>query len=73
MICLSRKEVVSNMKEYMVGEEITLVVKEDINPKEPCKGCFFMDEGKCNKFNDWSCMSEERSDGKHVVFVEKGK
>ena len=51
------------MKEYKVGEQITLAVKENIfnDPNHPCKGCFFF--GVCYS----------RSDGKNVIFVEKGK
>ena len=59
------------MKEYKVGEEITLVVKEAPN-RMPCSDCFFIDEnGFC--IYDSYCSSNERSDGKNVIFVEKGK
>ena len=68
------------MKEYKVGEEITLVVKERQNDVEdPCKGCIFAYDDTCYNptYNDWAegflCESTERSDHKNVIFVEKGK
>ena len=62
------------MKEYKIDEEIILEVKENTfnNPKHPCKGCFFFDtpvRGACFLM----CESGNRSDGKNVIFVEKGK
>ena len=57
------------MKEYKVGEEITLVVKEE--PKS-CMGCFFFESPISNIC--WKlCAGDHRSDGKNVIFVEKGK
>ena len=60
------------MREYKVGEEITLVVKEaSVVYPFHCKGCFFhelLDD--CFGLN---CSSVYRSDGKNVIFVEKGK
>ena len=62
------------MKEYKVGEEITLVVKESNfdNPVQPCEGCFFLDspmKGDCYPM----CEARIRKDGKNAIFVEKGK
>lgn len=57
------------MKEYKVGEQIVLEVKEQAkDAKDLCDGCFFHPLA-CM----WLCESSERSDGKNVIFVEKGK
>jgi len=68
------------MKEYKVGEEITLVVKEQQNDVEdPCKGCIFCYDDTCYNptYNDWAegfqCEATDRSDGKNVIFIEKRK
>ena len=65
------------MKEYKVGEQITLEVKEAF---EGCEGCFFGDKyDVCHNptYNGWGegfqCDANNRSDGKNVIFVEKGK
>ena len=64
------------MKEYKVGEEITLVVRESFLG---CDGCFFSENDICHNpsINGWAegfqCEANERSDGKNVIFVEKGK
>ena len=62
------------MKEYKVGDEITLVVKENTfnDPRHPCKGCFFF-ENSIRSVCYLMCNSHCRSDGKNVIFVEKGK
>lgn len=53
------------MKEFKVGEKITLEVTETtyIN----CQDCFFAKEGYACPDN---CSSTERSDGKNVIFKE---
>lgn len=57
------------MKEYKIGEEITLVVKEE--PKS-CMGCFYFKSPMSNIC--WKlCTDCYRSDHKNVIFVEKGK
>ena len=57
------------MREYKVGEEITLVVKEE--PKS-CMGCFYFKSPMSNIC--WKlCTDCYRSDHKNVIFVEKGK
>ena len=57
------------MKEYKVGEQIVLEVKEQAKDViDACEGCFF-EPLACMGL----CESEERSDGKNVIFVEKGK
>ena len=68
------------MKEYKVGEEITLVVKERQNDVEDrCKGCIFAYDDTCYNptYNSWregfQCEADDRSDHKNVIFVEKGK
>lgn len=64
------------MKEYKVGEEITLVVIESFSG---CEGCFFNENDICHNptYNDWAegfrCGTTDRSDGKDVIFVEKEK
>lgn len=59
------------MKEYKVGEQIVLEVKE-ISGKQSafpnkCDLCFFNKDGICSI----SCLRDERSDGKNIIFVEK--
>ena len=68
------------MKEYKIGKEITLVVKERQNDVEDrCKGCIFCYDDTCYNptYNDWAegfqCGAADRSDGKRVIFVEKGE
>ena len=57
------------MKEYKVGEQIVLEVKET-ESFLTCMGCFFFGASTpCNLL----CNKSERSDGKNVIFVEKGK
>jgi len=63
------------MKEYKVGEQITLEVRETF---EGCEGCFFGDNKDiCHNptINEWAegflCDANSRSDGKNVIFVEK--
>ena len=58
------------MKEYKVGEQITLEVEEA--PKGGCEGCFFENILTPHHCEDM-CMSCCRSDDKNVIFVEKGK
>ena len=59
------------MKEYKVGEEITLVVQEtNISRPFCCEQCFF-DSGMTVCL--MKCCSAIRSDYKNVIFVEKGK
>ena len=58
------------MKEYKVGEEITLVVKEKNTTS--CFGCFFNSRLGCEQTKD-ALRCWHRSDGKNVIFVEKGK
>lgn len=60
------------MKEYKVGEEITLIIKEVKGGNfAKCDNCFF---NKINEFcQNLDCCSTERSDHKNVIFVEKGK
>ena len=67
----SRKEAVSDMKEYKVGEEITLVVKEVKGIH--CHECFFCDNDNGCSNSSTECLAVCRSDGKNVIFVEKGK
>lgn len=61
------------MREYKVGETITLEVQEG----KGCKGCFFNDAKAQTCYREdsivCSCYADERSDGKNIVFVEKGK
>ena len=61
------------MREYKVGEEITLVVKEATS--DSCLGCVFTvrKEGCCMPHFYGSCCARSRSDHKNVIFVEKGK
>lgn len=60
------------MKEFKVGEKITLEVIEQIG----CSGCFFFDKGSCyspfmsDRTEIFTCESYERSDGKNVIFKE---
>ena len=62
------------MKEYKVGEQIVLEVKETIFG---CEGCFFSEKDVCHNptYNDWAqgyqCQINDRSDGKNIIFVEK--
>lgn len=65
-------------KEYKVGEEITLVVKEkSTDTKNYWEGCFFYDNYCCYNptYNGWKegfqCGANERSDNKSVIFAEK--
>ncbi|GEM_PF-2965297 len=70
----SRKEAVSDMKEYKVGDEITLVVKEVKEDNfAKCNDCFFKGINETCQKDDLACAFGERSDGKNVIFVEKGK
>ena len=61
------------MKEYKVGEQVILEVQENLD----CKKCFFYNNYKgyratiCSIIHN--CKSYRRSDGKNVIFVEKGK
>ena len=63
------------MKEYKVGEQIVLEVKE----QNGCEGCFFCYNRTCiipigsEQREGLLCGVFARSDGKNVIFVEKGK
>ena len=64
------------MKEYKVGDEITLEVVEaerwdDYQRK--CNDCFFFGLYPNTGCAAPSCMPEEREDGKNVIYIEKGK
>ena len=59
------------MKEYKVGDQIVLEVQE--TSIESCKGCFFDSKDFCKVWEKYPCSKKERSDGKNVIFVEKGK
>lgn len=61
------------MKEYKVGEEIVIEVKEA--PNNDCFGCIFtVRNGACCEPEVYgSCCARSRSDHKNVIFVEKGK
>ena len=62
------------MREYKVGEEITLVVKESPDENTSCEWCLFYENGECLRPNKMGeCLKNWRSDGKNVIFVEKGK
>ena len=62
-------------KEHKVGDiiNVTLEIKEQENINDGCKGCFFDYYGlKCGRpLHYESCIDRERSDGKHIIFVEK--
>ena len=59
------------MKEYKVGEQIVLEVKEDdVLMPYKCDKCFI---GKQSIICVANCHAAIRSDGKNVIFVEKGK
>ncbi len=58
------------MKEYKIGEEITLVVKE-VQKGVGCPDCFFFNEGEGCLYSDITCFPHFRSDGKNIIFVEK--
>ena len=61
------------MKEYKVGEKIELEVQET-KAGANCFGCIFDENGLCCvTSDDFCCSAHERSDGKNVIFVEKGK
>ena len=55
------------MKEFKVGERVTLEVTE--TDKESCKGCFFDNYG-CNASDMFKCGYANRSDGKGIIFKE---
>lgn len=60
------------MKEYKVGEEITLEVKESPDENASCEGCWFEESGECLcPYKMGECLKNWRSDGKNVIFVEK--
>ena len=64
------------MKEYKVGEQITLEVEEaerwdDYSRK--CNDCYFFGKYPNTGCTAALCMPKERSDNKNVIFVEKGK
>lgn len=59
------------MKEYKVGEEITLVVKKV--EFGVCNGCFFQGENYTCEKSEMICCPDERNDNYKVIFVEKGK
>ena len=48
-------------------------IEEQENINDGCKGCFFDYYGlKCGRpLHYESCICWERSDGKHIIFVEK--
>lgn len=58
------------MKEYKVGEEITLVVKFVFGS---CHDCFFYIDGYCFLTDANSLTACKRNNSKHFIFVEKGK
>ena len=63
------------MKELKVGERVTLeAIEKDVC--NGCDGCFFCHDDTCYNptYNDWAdgfqCESEDRSDGKRIIFKE---
>jgi len=58
-------------KEYKVGEQIILKVKQSIY-RFPicCRDCFFFYKGGCGA-EIMNCIPRTRSDRKQVIFVEK--
>lgn len=54
------------MKEYKVGERITLEVVE--TNELSCEGCFFNTEDDCSVFKICPCFKTTRSDGKDIIF-----
>lgn len=66
MIYSRRKEI--RMKEFKVGERVTLEVTE--TDRESCKGCFFDSKKFCEVWQQYPCSIKERSDHKNVIFKE---
>ena len=65
-----------DMKEYKVGEQIVLEVKEANICMHSCDGCLFNSEiGGCGITikSLGHCDAKHRTDNKNVIFVEKGK
>ena len=62
------------MKEYKIGEEFTLNI-ETVERTESmsCKDCIFGNGKDMSTCDSLACTLGERSDGKNVIFVEKGK
>ena len=62
------------MKEYKVGEQFTINV-ETIERTESmsCMDCMFGNNKDLLTCSNMACLASERSDGKNVIFVEKGK
>ena len=58
------------MKEFKVGEKITITLEAVEADGYSCKGCFFDDS--LNVCEEWrkhySCSTKERSDGKNIIF-----
>ena len=64
------------MKEYKVGEQFTINVETIERRKgqiDCTKYCIFGNNKDLSTCSDMNCISSERSDGKNVIFVEKGK
>ena len=61
------------MKEFKVGGKFTLEVVEKPNMPQ-CEGCFFHHGVACDiNYILRKCHCSNRSDGKNVIFVKKGK
>ena len=60
------------MKEFKVGEKITITLEAVEADGYSCKGCFFDDS--LNACEEWrkhySCSTKERSDGKNIIYKE---
>lgn len=62
------------MKEYKIGQRVTIIL--EAVEHEECDGCFFSIDGTCYNptRNGWAdgfqCESEDRSDGKRIMFKE---
>lgn len=61
------------MKEYKVGEQFSLNIEtiERIGSMN-CTNCIFGNGKDMSICNNMACQPSERSDGKNVIFVEKG-
>ena len=55
------------MKEYKIGEKISLEVVEADENLMDCEGCFFVDDDVACV---GGCCSADRSDHKNVIFKE---